>query len=666
MNVNATWVFRSASVGFLALLSACVESDTGERDAQPPESSSDGGLDDGGDGPDGPNPPDLDGGDSGSWLDGGPDAGPNPLPQSDAEVDAGGCGGTGLTCSGDTPVCAAGVCVECTSEDDAQCGETERCNPATNRCDIENHPFALDCANLPSDGACQGGPREVVLAMHKEGAIAMLDPEDGHFLGYFKANHDDNADGIYYQATQGPDQCIWTVHSGRAVERWDTDGKYKDNIIPTKKHYVTDPTHGSQDVIDAPHSIAFTADRAFVASTAGTPNARVSSFELDGSFDEVVSDDGRRVHSLVALGDGSLVVASNLVTLPGSPRRVDLLPADGSAPVPLVTDATEVGQVAYANDGSIVVTDTWEGHLYRASLTGGDADKFIPVPAQDFEGVAPLRNGKWQVSGGTTGLGTVDPTSVNPVAKWERGWDDKAFARPRDYMFLGRACLPTAFVEARAPEPPVASCDAPEGTVLYSEDFESGDFTGTGEARHFNDVYELPLENVTVSIDPALGADQSARSLHILGAPADENGDLILAHEAPPSGVNVRAFASDKPAYVSYWFRVELEDAWAAHFILNSRFENVLDGVYVSSSDEDGLYLSTYHSNLIVPITENEWHQVQLRIDWDRRMYDLYVDCERVADDILFPIGGANDLDTIELRNYWPTDGSWFDEIVVK
>lgn len=662
MTVNAAWMIRSTGFGLFALLSACVsDSEKGDGDAHVPEPV----LDGGGDGDSGPNPPDLDAGDAGPSLDGSPEAGPNP--ESDAEVDAGGCGGTGIECSGDTPVCAQGLCVECSAENDSQCQADEHCNPATNRCDIENHPFALDCENLPSDGACQGGPREVVLAMHKEGAIAMLDPVDGHFLGYFKDNHDANEDGIYYQATQGPDQCIWTVHSGaRAVERWDTDGKYKDNIIPTKAHYVTDPTLGSQDVIDAPHSLAFTADRVFVASTAGSPDPRVSSFELDGTFDEVVLDDGRRVQSILALGDGSLVVAGNLLTQPGSPRRVDLLPADGSAAVPLVTEATELGQVAYVGDGSIAVADTFDDFLFRASLAGGAADKFVPVPNAEVDGIALLHNGKWQVSGGSTGLGTVDPNSVNPVAKWERSWEDRAFARPHDYMFLGRACLPTAFVEGRAPEPPVSSCDAPEGTPLYSEDFETGDFTGTGEDRHFDDVYELPLDNVTISIDAALGADDSDRSLHVLGAPADEDGDPVDLLEAPPSGVNVRGFANLKPSYVSYWFRVDLENAWAAHFVLNSRFENVLDGVYVSHDEERGLYVSTFHSTIVVPTTANAWHQVQMRIDWERRMYDLYIDCQRVADDIQFPIGGANDLDTIEMKNFWPTDGAWFDQIVIK
>ncbi|HEX6245095.1 MAG TPA: hypothetical protein VFZ61_29440, partial [Polyangiales bacterium] len=69
----------------------------------------------------------------------------------------------------------------------ADAAETGACTPGANGCPADPlAPFKLDCANLPSNGVCVGGPREVLLVTEETGVITMFDPADGHYLGFFK------------------------------------------------------------------------------------------------------------------------------------------------------------------------------------------------------------------------------------------------------------------------------------------------------------------------------------------------------------------------------------------------------------------------------------------------------------------------------------------------
>jgi hypothetical protein len=140
------------------------------------------------------------------------------------------------------------------------CPPEQACDPVTQRCIGRDHPFVLDCAHLPTGGVCHGGPREVLLVTDHMGTVVMLDPQDGHFLGYLKRAHrrygHDEEYG-YQLMTQGPDQCLWTVSwegqsaLARGVERWNVDGTFRDNIIPRLKaataflKRVRSPLHAS-------------------------------------------------------------------------------------------------------------------------------------------------------------------------------------------------------------------------------------------------------------------------------------------------------------------------------------------------------------------------------------------------------------------------------------
>jgi hypothetical protein len=585
------------------------------------------------------------------------------------------CGVTDSICNGDTPVCVDGQCVECSPENVAQCAPMQVCNPATHRCDSKNTPFALDCGNLPTDGACQGGPREVLLVAEKTGLVLMFDPTDGHYLGRFKNPVPDRAsDQLYWTATQGPDQCIWSTAQGtKGVERWDTDGTLKDEIIPLGRYF-----DGQDDLMSEPKGLAFTKDRVYVANAGGIGAnvPRVVSFDLsklaappytDDFTIEI--DDGSKIESLIVLGDGSYVVAN------ATTERVELLPADGSQAVPLLSMVQSfyaTGQISYAGAGDVLASDSWNGQLYKVNVDTQMAKQIQPNGdiSDNIYGTAALGNGNWFY----TSDGTIEallPESTQPVGQHEQLWNDQAVVS-RDFHYVGRACLPEAFVAQQStPDAEITDCDAPAGDELFAEDFDDGDFTGSGAGRHYNDFYELPADGVTISIDTTVGgAEGSAGCVFVNGAAGVTNsdGDLVPDPETP-SGLKVTFDPALKPTYVSYYVRTSVENAWAGYFVLNNYLEDEVDGIYFTSDfgDEFGETIDTHASHVHAPFSRNEWMHVQLRdIDWEQHTYDLYVDCERKADDIPFWSDAVDDVHSLALRNLFPTDSAYFDQIVFK
>jgi hypothetical protein len=642
------WLRNSMALPLvLALATGCEVTTT-----EPGDDDGDGQADAGGDG-------DGDGdGDAGGDGDGDGD-GDGGMPEL--------CGVTDTICHGDTPVCVDGRCVECSPEDESLCSPTQFCNAATNRCDSKNTPFALDCSDLPSDGVCQGGPREVLLVAEETGLVLMFDPIDGHYLGRFKEAAHDRADGEqYWTATQGPDQCIWTTsRSAKGVQRWNTDGTFKDDVLPVGRYYA-----GQDDLISDPRGLAFTENEVYVTSTGAYDflPPRVVKFDLTkldappttDDF-EVVIDDGSRVDSLVVLGNGSMVVA-NQVT-----ERVELLPSEGEL-VPLLAMLEEfgtMGQVSYAGAGDILSTASADGILYKINVDTQMGKEYTPAMSNEHVyGIAVLGNGNYLYAGDSVQV--LFPESTQPVGAHERVFDDVAIT-DRDFRYIGRACLPEAFVEERSmPDAEATSCDEPAGAALLDEDFDEGDFTGSGAARNYNGFTERPWPEVTVEIDSSIAADGSVQSLKITG------GSDPLSWIAPePSGV-AKELPHIKPSYVGYYLRWDGElspEYWAypGYLTLNTEPESVLEAIYTV----DGV-LSTNRTHTEVALPEKTWVRIQLRdIDWEARTYDLYVDCDRVADDVPFADNAGSDLFALELFNLRPTTdfpltSAWYDEIVIK
>jgi hypothetical protein len=555
------------------------------------------------------------------------------------------CGPTDKICGGTTPACVNGECVECSSDDSSQCAANEGCDPTTHTC-VRNAPFALDCADLPNDGACHGGPREVLLVQDAAGYILMFDPQDGHYLGVFKRPLE-AYDGNYHQATQGPDQCIWTTQDNRGVERWDTDGSFKDQLIAPAKYY-----EGQDDIVVQPHGIAFTKDYAYVGFADGNPHDRIVRFKLAGlSADttgtyEVVLDDGTSVDSLIVLGDETLIVTND--------NRVESRTPDGSKVTPVLTGLTSffgATQVSYAGGGQILTAGSYGGSVYKVELASGKAQEVVPFAGSDLniQGVAALGNGKWLYADRDGTLEALDPASKNPTGQHKSLLNNPAIGA-RTFYYTGRACLSNEFVAAASQaDPPAASCDQPAGEVVVSEDFEAGTLNGFEEVK---------ATGVTVSVDATQGVEASGHSLKIAGGTNVGSGDLSGVHYALPMGT--------KPSYIGYYVRVDRETSAAGYFSLN-QWPGSLDAVYLEDKA-----VQTFNASGKTTIANNAWVQIQLRdIDWTHMTYDLYVNCTRVMDDISFSPGSANGADEIDLFNLpsnfenTPEVTSWYDKIVI-
>jgi hypothetical protein len=529
-------------------------------------------------------------------------------------------------------------------------------------------PFQLDCANLPAGAACQGGPHEALLVTARTGHILMFDATDGDFLGYFKREAADyNTRGIsgYSFATQGPDQCIWSVSEANdaAVQRWNPDGTFKD--APLAPTFV--PVSGRPDeaAIRNPWALAFSRDRVFVASHYGTPNPRVTRWQLDGKYDGIALEDELEIRSLLVLGDGSLLVADDDL------RRVVRVPVGGLA-TPVLGGLTRPGQLSYTAAGKALVADDSSGEpVYEVEIETGMARTVYPHMGPDgLKGVAPLKNGKWLVAGGEYEVSVLDPASSNPTGQHRVVWTDKA-AAPGDFIQIGRACLSEAFLASRASKPANDVCiDPPAGAVLFEENFETGAFEGSGTSRHFNAFYDLGVAGVTTSID-ATGGVGGSRALMITGAGEIDTGDPAFPQEHK-TGM-FASFTGGRAKYVSYRVKVASADHILGYLLLeNAATSSPEQFDWLAGMSFDGGILSVLASNLeTAGELVDQWVRIELRnIDWSARTFDLYVNCTRLGEAVGMPAGLGDAIDRIDVYNYpYMTDANsiaWYDDILIK
>jgi hypothetical protein len=506
-------------------------------------------------------------------------------------------------------------------------------------------PFALDCANLPANGTCQGGPREVLLVVEDTGLIAMFEPQDGRFLGYLKrsgASFYEKGVEDYWQATQGPDQCIWSVGSETEVERWNTDGTFRDK--PLAAHYLPVPGEPETLAISSPKAIAFTRDKLYVGSS-----QRLTRWNLDGSFDKVVLDDDTEIQSLEVLGDGSLLIADEWLD------RVVRIPAAGGVATPVLGDLDWPAQISYAGNGRLLVSDITLGTpAYQVQIETGMTRTISPriESSSNKYGIAQLRNGRWLITGGQFMVASLDPDSVNPMGQFVTVWDDPA-VRTVNFRYVGRACLPNAVVESRASKPANDTCvEPPAGPVLFAHDFESGIAPFVVDAA----------ATVAVTKNGATGADSA--SLQVTG-PAGELPAVTLALP------NIR------PSYVRYFVKINNLDRDSAGISLGwFSLESPEDESIASTSFYNG-YINASNASLSYgagveseQVPKDKWLRIEVRnIDWNARTYDLYVDCKREAEGIVIPPGHGDDVSKLILTNWnavAATRASFFDDILIK
>jgi hypothetical protein len=553
-------------------------------------------------------------------------------------------------------------------------------------------PYQLNCRNLPTNAVCPGaGPHEVLLVSQESGAVVMLDPQDGHFVGYFKRpDADYNVSGIgeYTFATQGPDQCIWTVNNStrtdeevKGVQRWNPDGTYKD--APLEQHYFKISGSPYDLALNYVRALAFTRDRVYVSTEYGNPQPRVLSYTLDGKFERVVVDDGAQIASMLVLGDGSLLVSDSTTS---SLKRY---PAGTGGVKTYGIDLAGAGQVSYAGPSTVLVSElTSDGAEYALNLTSEQYEMVFPKfdGSMNSNGIAKLGNGHWLVTGNASAI-SVDPAATNPSGKAELIAPDSAYNYGDSMQQVGRACLSEQFIQDHAFTAVADGCAAPpSGTAVIDENFETGDFAvGTGGARTFGAFTDRAAAGVTVSIEQGTGAGET-RALKILGArmETDARNRVIGTSD---SGV-FATFAKFEPKYVSFRVKVGVETATALRSPSHAR------GTFALASEADKGSGNGGHPRLLGTTTINDylgtlnadassypaglggkWAHVEMRnFDWTRRRFDYYVDCKRVAQHVDIPAGYGSGADILDLFNYAdsaavatsPHTLAWFDDIIVK
>jgi hypothetical protein len=555
------------------------------------------------------------------------------------------CGVGDHVCPAATPACVNGECVECSADDTSACATSETCDVETHGCVDKYAPFALDCAHLPTDGDCTGGPHEVILAAHETGFIAMFDAKTAEYLGYLKRDNVDFGDDQYMYATQGPDQCIWMVSEGdaRGIERWDTDGTFKDTVIPTGKHWA--PDNANEDLINDPRQIAFTPDSVLVASD-GTP-PRVSRFGLDGSFKEVVLDDGSDVASMIASHDGSLIIANKQTD------AVEVIPAAGGKKQQVLASVTPA-QLWYEGDGKILTSDnTGGGSIFEVEIDSGKAKEAIPAPpVSNPRGVAWLGKSEWLMSS-ANGIEKILPDSMVRKGEHSVVFNEPSASDWINFNSFGRACLSDDFIKSRAHKAAETTCPgAPDGSSIFEQNFETGDLASMGFTEAAGDT------KGTASIDTTGHSVDSTHSLKIVGGTDFRSG---VSHD----------IAAAKPKYVSYWVKVsQTEYKWFGYFVLT----NTTNNASIAGTLVDWDTVTAFNSSAASTLTAEQWVQVEMRnIDWNTRLYDLYVDCKRVAEGITLGRDAGDTVDRLDLFNWQQKDAdtdpdytAWFDDIVIK
>ncbi|HEX6242626.1 MAG TPA: hypothetical protein VFZ61_17050, partial [Polyangiales bacterium] len=470
----------------------------------------------------------------------------------------------------------------------------------------------------------------------------------------------------YRFADQGPDQCIWTVSEddGAVIERWNPDGSFRD--VPLKPHYVPLPSAPAEPLTDAT-GLAFTRDKVYVASQNGSQGyPSLTRWNLDGNFDRIELDGAYSIESLLLLGDGSIVASEG--------GRVVRFPAGGGQPKPILGELSSPGQIAYAGAGKLLVLEESTGEpLHKVDIESGMSMAVYPRDSAQASkyGVAPLRNGKWLVAGGGIGITVLDPASANPPGQHASVFADPA-TEAIEFKQIGRACLPEAFVASRASKPANNTCIAPPaGTVIFAANFEgTDDFQGTGTQRHYREFYDRGTPGVTSSIAATEGYTNS-RALKLTGSGSLASG---LGQGRVNSGVYARLPAGSKPKYVSYRVKVtDAADRELGSFVLRNEAATTSEYSRLFSTDFYHGYLRSLESNAASDTTQfQSWVQVEFRnIDWAQRTSDLYMNCQRLAENVAIPAGYGDSIDILDLFNY-PTSPAndktvaWYDDIVIK
>ena len=174
------------------------------------------------------------------------------------------------------------------------------------------------------------------------------------------------------------------------------------------------------------------------------------------------------------------------------------------------------------------------------------------------------------------------------------------------------------------------------GTVLFSDDFEDGDYAG----------WVTESGSYTRQVTDSVAANSSSRSLSLIGG--------ANAHY---NGVS-KTFAGITPDRVEFYVRSASTTAADAYFVLKNDSEWVVF-FYAKGDSQMGVYDGdVFHA---APYVANQWYKITFLFNWTEQTLDYYRDDALVASNIPFRESGAS-LTRLDLYNFNDSQ-AWWDEI---
>ncbi len=292
---------------------------------------------------------------------------------------------------------------------------------------------AAPCSNLPTNVECEGGPREVLLAVNGNGSVTMHSPMDGSLLGDFLGGDVPNFTILGgWQIVQDPaTNCLLFSDDGNdKIAKYDTDGSLIDGT------YIT--TAGGASTVMNPRGMAFRGGELLVADY---PLSRILRFDAAGAFLGELATGIGQPNGIYVAGDGDVLFSDD--SQASGQDRVRLLPADGGPLRDVIATGLGTpyqitrmldGNLALANFGANEIRIFDDGFPTIASVTVGTN----PSAGGNVNprGIWPLENGNWLATlsnGG--GVAVLDPEQM-PTAYVNTEEPGSSF------RFISSVCVP--------------------------------------------------------------------------------------------------------------------------------------------------------------------------------------------------------------------------------
>jgi subtilisin family serine protease len=190
--------------------------------------------------------------------------------------------------------------------------------------------------------------------------------------------------------------------------------------------------------------------------------------------------------------------------------------------------------------------------------------------------------------------------------------------------------------------PDAAGGTKTNGVIIFSDDFEDGDFDGW-EDRGFG--------SKEATDETAAGG--TIYSYHEFNSQAGHFNGVL------------KQLDPIQPAYVSFYIRSGANDEADGYFVLTTSENRYLTYVYFSSSGHMCINAGNPGQDCSIVYDVGRWYFVELKnIDFESQTLDYYVDRILIKEDVPF-MAPTDDIAGILLYNYTGGSQGWWDEVVV-